>query len=328
MKPQLKLLVIGHLLSALGLSAHAQGILTPPGAPAATMKTLGQIEPRTPISDAPYTISEPGSYYLTTNLTVSSGTAITIATNGVTLDLNGYTIRSTAASATGSGVYIKNWLSDISIANGHICGGVTNNGSGIFSGSGFGSGIYEYTDAINNPNGADYAKNVLVSRVSVSGCLSQGIFLGGAPSAVENCVARTTGSGIIATTIKSCQAQDCGGQAIIGGQVSDSNGTSVGSTGVSASTAINCNGSSSSGTGLSALTAQNCNGISISGTGLSATTAQNCYGTSSTGTGLSANNASFCTGYRFGGTAIQATIATGCIAAVGTNIITYKYNMP
>jgi hypothetical protein len=33
-------------------------------------------------------------------------------------------------------------------------------------------------------------------------------------------------------------------------------------------------------------------------------------------------------GYRPGGTAIQATVANGCYANIGTNIITYKYNMP
>jgi len=43
MKPQLKLLAIANLLSALCLSVHAQGSLTPPGAPAAGMKTLAQI---------------------------------------------------------------------------------------------------------------------------------------------------------------------------------------------------------------------------------------------------------------------------------------------
>jgi hypothetical protein len=38
-------------------SLSAQGSLTPPGAPAPTMKTLTQIEPRTPISSLPFTIS-------------------------------------------------------------------------------------------------------------------------------------------------------------------------------------------------------------------------------------------------------------------------------
>jgi hypothetical protein len=42
------------LVSAFSLQPsallYAQGSLTPPGAPAATMKTLAQIEPRTPIN--------------------------------------------------------------------------------------------------------------------------------------------------------------------------------------------------------------------------------------------------------------------------------------
>ena len=34
-----------------------QGTLTPPGAPGATMKTLDQVQPRTPIPSGLYTIS-------------------------------------------------------------------------------------------------------------------------------------------------------------------------------------------------------------------------------------------------------------------------------
>ena len=44
-----------QLVAILGIAAltavFAQGPLTPPGAPALTMKTLDQIEPRTPIND-------------------------------------------------------------------------------------------------------------------------------------------------------------------------------------------------------------------------------------------------------------------------------------
>ena len=43
------------------------------------MKTLAQIEPRTPISSVPFTISAPGSYYLTTNVTTTVSNAIVIA---------------------------------------------------------------------------------------------------------------------------------------------------------------------------------------------------------------------------------------------------------
>ena len=126
---------------------------------------------------------------------------------------------------------------------------------------------------------------------------------------------------------------DCGSTAIYGQQVSDSRGQSVGGGyGLSAATtAQNCYGSSGSGTGLYAFaTAIGCYGVSTSGTGLYAgRTAIGCYGESSGGpSGLYAQNAAFCTGFRPGGRAIEATIANGCWAIAGTNLITYKYNMP
>ncbi len=62
----------------------AQGGLTPPGAPAPTMMTLAQIEPRTPISSLPFAITNAGSYYLTTNLTGSVG-VIVAALNSVAI---------------------------------------------------------------------------------------------------------------------------------------------------------------------------------------------------------------------------------------------------
>ena len=68
------------------------------------MKSLDQIEARTAITNSgAVTISLPGSYYLTTNVTVSSGDAITITANNVTLDLNGFTVSmpSTATAAAG-----------------------------------------------------------------------------------------------------------------------------------------------------------------------------------------------------------------------------------
>src|ERR1039458_5339386 len=91
------LCVLCATLSAIQ-RASAQGSLTPPGAPAPTMLTLSQIEPRTPITSVPYTISIPGSYYLTTNITATTSNSIVINTNGVTLDLSGFTIFSTVPS--------------------------------------------------------------------------------------------------------------------------------------------------------------------------------------------------------------------------------------
>ena len=85
------------LMAAIPLQirdAHAQGSLTPPGAPAPGMKTLSQLEPRTPISLIPYFITSSGSYYLTTNLTGASNTnGITISANHVSLDFCGFTLQ-------------------------------------------------------------------------------------------------------------------------------------------------------------------------------------------------------------------------------------------
>ena len=329
MKTPRKLAALTLLLILLNLpfaNAHAQGSLTPPGAPAATMKTLDQLEPRTPIASLPYTISTPGSYYLTTNLTTTVSNAIIIAASGVTLDLKGFTIYSTVANAANGGyaIMLAGGVSDVTISHGHIVGGVTNNVSGSYTGSGFTFGIHY---SVAQP------VNVHVSDVSVAKCALYGIYLGmGSASMVESCSVRTVGDfGIVAGVVKTCEAMDCAGTAISGDEVSDARGESTGSgTGVYGTTAQNCYGSSKSGSGLNAVSAMNCYGYTAGGGyGISADyTAENCSGTSAGGIGLHARVANNCIGLRSGGTAIQATIATACLAVIGTNSITYKYNMP
>ncbi len=84
-------------------AARAQGPLTPPGAPAPMMRTLVQVEPRTPIALAGYTITQPGSYYLTTNL-VSSWYGVVITASGVTLDLMGFAL---TGVGDGIGVFLS-----------------------------------------------------------------------------------------------------------------------------------------------------------------------------------------------------------------------------
>jgi hypothetical protein len=248
------------------------------------MKSLAQIEPRTPISSVPFTIITPGSYYLTTNVTSTANLTINIAVSGVTLDLNGFTISSTVANAAngGTAILLTSGLSDITIFNGHIRSGVTNNSSGVFSGAGFSSGIF-YSGLIE-------PVNTRVSGVSFAGCLTNGIYLGTDDSTlVEACTVRTMGSvGIKASIIKNCVALDCGSYGIYGDQVSDSRGDAIGSYGLFALRAQNCFGSSKNSTGLNAAEiAIECRGSSTSGTGLSAYIANSCLGSSSSGTAQS-----------------------------------------
>jgi hypothetical protein len=327
MKIKIHLIRVALLLSTLNSqlsTVFAQGSLTPPGAPAPTMKTLAQIEPRTPIASVPFTISSPGSYYLTTNLTVSGGNAITIAANGVTLDLNGFTIASTAASATGTAIQLTGSRMNIIILNGIVSSGVTNN-AGVYNGPGFANGIYSSTQPYN----------VRVVGVSISGCLSYGIYLStGNSTVVESCTVQTVGGyGIYASAVSHSTANACGYYAIFADTASDCYGYSVGSgIGLYATTANNCYGYSSSYYGLYATTANNCFGSSSSSTGLFASTAQNCYGSSSSGTGLwSSDIAIGCRGYSYSGTGLNAYIANSCRGTTGTGtaqLIIYKYNMP
>ena len=73
------------------------GPLTPPGSPGETMKTLAQVEPRTPISSLPYTIGSAGSYYVTGNLS-STTNGIVIKSSDVTVDLMGFTLTGMAGT--------------------------------------------------------------------------------------------------------------------------------------------------------------------------------------------------------------------------------------
>lgn len=92
------------------------GNLTPPGAPASTMHTLDDLygkasmaEPRTPIS-GPATITQPGSYYLATNIYGK----ISIEADHVTFDLMGFRVRVSSGDAIsipagdGSNTVIRN----------------------------------------------------------------------------------------------------------------------------------------------------------------------------------------------------------------------------
>jgi len=288
----LALLTIIHPPSTL----FAQGSLTPPGAPAPTMKSLDIIEARTPISAVPYMISSPGSYYLTANLNVTAGDAITITANGVTLDLNGFTLSSTDPNNTGSGIVLggSGRRQNISILNGFITGSVGYGGG--FFGSGFASGVLYVGPA---------PYNIRVAGVSVSGCLLYGIYLNiGVLTVVESCAVQTVGGyGIVAATVSHSAAYLCGDTAILANVASDCYGYCTGSGNVlRAETANNCRGQSSSGGGLYASsTATGCYGASNTGDGLYAPFAIGCYGSSNTGEGFYGGIANNCVGVSSGG---------------------------
>lgn len=240
----------------------SQGALTPPGAPAPTMKTLDQIEPRTPISTLPFTISSPGSYYLTGNLTATAdGNAITVAADNVTLDLNGFTL---AGGGTGSrrailisgfhfGICVRNgtmsgWT-NLSIASPQASGVIYENlrlVSNVLTGAilaGSSTTVRGCTVTFNN--GSSIEAINIGSNSSVSDCVvSNNGFVGlhvGADSTITNCTASgNAGTGIMAEhgcTIVNCTANN--------------NGGSAGISAASASTVAHCTANNNgSGTGI------------------------------------------------------------------------------
>ena len=279
-------------ITALAASAFAQGSLTPPGAPAPTMKTLQQVEPRTPLvagspgvsigASGTITISQSGSYYLTGNLTVASGVGIMISASGVTVDLKGFTIRSTSATSSGDGINIVG--SRVSIYNGHIESGTTYNGGSSgdqYTGPGFDYGIIAFIAA----------SGIHIRDITVSGVRLAGIYVWNNDSLVESCIVVVAAShGICANTVCRCSAVQCGLYGIIADTVNDctgrSTGRSTGSAGISAVTVANSFGDTSS-------TSANANGIDASGS------VQNSYGQSAGGDGINAFTVANSYGYAY-----------------------------
>ncbi len=166
-------------------TALAQGPLAPPAAPAPTMKTLDQVEPRTPIgqADVPMTITNSGSYLLTSNLILPGATAITINADDVTLDLNGFTI-----NAAFSGIIIASGRE-----RGHIRNGTIRDAGDV---------------GINGPQ----ANNFKLSNLRIFDCFNS-VMLGD-DAHLTDCVIDTSNEGAVGlernALVRNCAFYRCG----------------------------------------------------------------------------------------------------------------------
>lgn len=277
-KPFSTALSIAAVLATSATIALAQGSLTPPGAPAATMKTLDQLEARTPISSLPYTISSSGSYYLTANLNgISNSDGITVTADNVTIDLNGFTI---AGNPSYTAVVVSGTRKNVSVINGTI---------------------YNWA---RGGIGAATSTGCLFERLRISNCSAAGLYAG-FHSTIKDCVATANVSGIIASN--GCNIANCtvsgnsstGIQSAGGALIVNCTANSNAFYGILAgfgSTVTGCTVVGNSNGGIANIfngTVANCTVADNLGTGIAAayfSTIRNCNVTGNTNHGISLGN--------------------------------------
>ena len=234
------------IITAAALTLIAAGLLLagpldPPAGPVtSTYKTLTEVEPRIAINatntpgdaDSLFKITQPGSYYLTGNVTgvaAKHGVEIAVAVNGpsVTIDLMGYELAGDAGSLDGISVTVFS-TRNVAIRNGTVrawggdgvdVSGSTNNlldglrvegnrGRGIDAGSA--STITGCTASFNTGNGIFASTGSTVTGCTAFANTGTGIFADSG-STVTGCTARlNSGDGVSAgssSTVTGCTAQ-------------------------------------------------------------------------------------------------------------------------
>jgi len=209
----LALLIAGAVLYA--------GPLNPPAGPVtSTYKTLTEVEPRTAINatntpgdaDSLYKITQPGSYYLTGNITGVVGKhGIEISSSGVSLDLSGFDMLGVAGSLDG-----------VNAAPG-VMGVAVQNGS-----------IRSWGD-----EGVEIGNASAATDLRVLGCVGFGVVIAQNSTATRCRVTSNTAGGIATGT--NCIVQSCSAQLNGGGGILAFGGCSV----------LDCTATTNTGNGIS-----------------------------------------------------------------------------
>ncbi len=243
---------LGLAASAMLLTTLAGPINPPVGPVASTAKPLSEVEPRIAVnatntpgdSDATpslFKITQPGSYYLTGNITGVAGKhGIEIVASGVTLDLNGFDLVGIAGMGAFDGVRVTiTGLTNIAVVNGSVRN---------WGGSGADLG---------NPS----VSNCRIAAVLASGNGVLGISAG-ENTAITGCGAYSNSVGGIAVgsgcTVTNCAAYNNSGGGISGGRActvtncAAYNNSGAGIYGTDGCTITNCTASYSAFFGIGA----------------------------------------------------------------------------
>jgi hypothetical protein len=214
-------LIFSTICLALSLPQARAGSLEPlPGAPAPSMKPLSDVEPRTAVQSlagdatALYVIGQPGSYYLTGDITTADPdkSGIRIASNNVTLDLTGFAVIGPGKGVgTGSGILFQSFGAGIVVRNGMVrdWGQYGVQGTGYRSShfedlrllSNGANGLLAYdeatvvrcTAAVNGAGGIATGSDSLITDSRASDNFGEGFGVTGT-STISHCVAANNGS--------------------------------------------------------------------------------------------------------------------------------------
>jgi parallel beta-helix repeat protein len=340
----------GVIVCLLAAAVSAGPLNPPAGAVAPAFKTLSEVEPRiavnstnTPNGGATslYVISQPGSYYLTGNVTATAiGNAIQITANNVTLDLNGFTVNGFAGSGVPALLIIGDGAGGASNARGNVT--VRN---GTVRGVG-GAGVN---------SSANHALEVRLIDVTARGCTGSG-FAVEHGTVLERCAAYGNtgagfilGSGCVATgcvargntgnewdmqsnnVLTACVAENTGTSGYgfsmtdgntLTGCVASGSSVDAGFSMNMGNTLMNCssrlNGGSGFAGGAAGNTLTGCTGSDNGAHGFSftgCTTITGCNGFSNTQHGLLVTNGSIVTGCAFNGNGSDGMrISNNCVA--------------
>jgi hypothetical protein len=196
------------LVLAMTAGAGAKAaIAAPPNNPA-----FAGVEPRTPISALPITLTEPGSYYVTGDLVADGVGGIIVDADDVTIDLMGFGLEGTGV---GEGI-LMNGRRNVEIRNGTV--------------RGFENGVRDTTEVAA-------AQGYRMIDLRVTDHVGIGIWLTFADTLVENCIADNNGlTGILVgdgSTVVVSAASNNGQSGITAGDGSALSGNTTNGNGLS-----------------------------------------------------------------------------------------------
>jgi parallel beta-helix repeat protein len=215
MQPRIPLFLVASFAFASQVSS--QGNLTPPGAPSPSMKSLDQLElGRMPIdsvhtpgnSTNNFIVNQPGSYYLTADVTgVSGKNGIMINSDNVTIDLRGFSLL--GATGTLTGILNGGTFRNITVQHGAVRNWDT---AGINLNSGFVNSLLDLHVTTNGTatggygiaGGTDCLIADCVSRANFDANITA---LGNAN--IIRCLASVSSTGRGISTLSAATVQDC-----------------------------------------------------------------------------------------------------------------------